>query len=55
MAKNWQFWAKWGSSCDIGFDAEQFLKKHTQYEWLQGYLKDLPAQPWTIFPVKEKN
>ena len=54
MAKNWQFWAKWGSSCDIGFDAKQFLEKHTQYDWLGGYLKDLPAGPWTIFPVKEK-
>lgn len=54
MAKNWRFWAKWGSSCDIGFDAKQFLEKHTQYDWLQGYLKDLPAEPWTIFPLKEK-
>ncbi len=54
LAKNWRFWAKWGSSCDIGFDAKQFLEKHTQYDWLQGYLKDLPAEPWTIFPLKEK-
>ncbi|MHC4462263.1 MAG: C45 family autoproteolytic acyltransferase/hydrolase [Planctomycetota bacterium] len=54
MAKNWQFWAKWGSSCDIGFDAKRFLEKHTQYDWLQGYLRDLPAGPWTIFPVEEK-
>jgi len=54
MAKNWRFWAKWGGSCDIGFDAKQFLEKHTQYDWLQGYLKDLPAEPWTIFPLKEK-
>ena len=54
MAKNWQLWAKWGSSCDIGFDAEKFLEKHTQYDWLKGYLKDLPAEPWTIFPAKEK-
>ncbi|MHC4593329.1 MAG: phospholipase B family protein, partial [Planctomycetota bacterium] len=53
MAKNWQLWARWGSSCDIGFDVEQFLEKHTQYDWLAGYLKDLPAEPWTIFPVKE--
>jgi len=54
LARNWRFWAKWGSSCDIGFDAKQFLEKHTQYDWLQGYLKDLPAEPWTIFPLKEK-
>jgi hypothetical protein len=50
MAKKWHFWARWGSSCEIGFDAERFLEKHTQYDWLQGYLKDLPAQPWTVFP-----
>jgi hypothetical protein len=54
LAKNWQFWAKWGSSCDIGFDAERFLEMHTQYEWQRGYLKDLPPEPWTMFPVKER-
>ena len=54
MAKNWQLWAKWGSSCNIGFDANHFLEKHPQYDWLQGYLKDLPAEPWTIFPAKQK-
>jgi hypothetical protein len=50
MAKSWKFWAKWGSSCDIGFDSQKFLEKHTQYDWLEGYLKDLPAEAWTIFP-----
>lgn len=54
MAKNWQFWAKWGGSCNIGFNAQEFLQKHTQYDWQQGYLKDLPAQPWTVFPIKKK-
>lgn len=51
MAKNWQIWAKWGSSCDIGFNAKEFLEKHPQYEWQKDYLKDLPAMPWTIFPI----
>jgi len=55
MAKNWKIWAKWGSSCNIGFDAKEFLEKHTQYDWLKGYLKDLPAQPWTIFPVDKQD
>ncbi|MFQ6083518.1 MAG: C45 family autoproteolytic acyltransferase/hydrolase [Candidatus Aminicenantia bacterium] len=53
MAKNWQFWAIWGSSCDIGFDADKFLEKHIQYEWLRGYLKDLPVQSWTLFSVRK--
>lgn len=50
MVERWQFWAKWGSSCDRDFRAEQFLEKHTQYDWLKGYLKDLPVESWTIFP-----
>jgi len=54
MAKKWQIWAKWGSSCDIGFDAGEFLKKHPQYRWQEKVLKDLPAMPWTIFPAKPK-
>ncbi len=53
MAKNWQFIVKWGSSCDIGFDAKKFLENHPQYDWLDGFLKDLPSQPWTTFPPKK--
>jgi hypothetical protein len=53
MATSWRLWAKWGSSCDIGFDATNFLKKHLQYEWLEGYLRDFPAKPWTVFPSEQ--
>lgn len=52
MAARWQFWAKWGSSCDRDFRANDFLEKHTQYDWLKGYLKDLPPEPWTVFPME---
>jgi hypothetical protein len=54
MARNWRLWARWGSSCDIGFDAEQFLERHPQYDWLDGYLKDLPAEPWTVFAAEKE-
>ena len=54
MAQQWQFWAKWGSSCDRSFSAKDFLAQHTQYDWMEGYLKDLPAEPWTIFPLSEQ-
>ena len=33
---------------------EKFLKEHTQFDWQSGYLRDLPAQPWTVFPEPEK-
>ena len=49
MAQQMTFWAKWGSSCDIPFDAEKFLREHRQYDYLKGYLKSRPAQPWTVF------
>lgn len=49
MALDMTFWGKWGSSCDIPFDAEKFLKAHRQYDYLKGYLKSRPAKPWTVF------
>lgn len=51
LAREWKFWAKWGSPCGIGFEVKNFLEKHSQYDWLENYLKDIPAQPWTIFPI----
>ncbi len=54
MATQWQFWAKWGCSCDRSFVAQDFLAKRTQYDRMAGYLKDLPAEPWTIFPLKQR-
>jgi hypothetical protein len=53
MAKGLSFWARWGSSSGMAFDAEAFLAEHTQYSHLDGYLKDRPSQPWTLFKVNE--
>lgn len=46
-AKELALWARWGSSCGTPFYADEFLKKHPQFEYLRPYLKDRPAQPWT--------
>jgi hypothetical protein len=53
MAKEMKFWAKWGSSCNIPFNAKKFLKENPQYDYLEGYLKDRPAKPWTVFEAKK--
>ena len=53
MAKDLSFWARWGSSSGMPFDAEAFLAEHTQYSHLEGYLKDRPTQPWTLFRADE--
>jgi hypothetical protein len=52
MALEMSFWGKWGSSCDIPFDAEKFLKAHRQYDYLAGYLKSRPTEPWTVFKTR---
>jgi hypothetical protein len=54
LAKRWKILARWGSSCDIGFDAEKFLQHHTQYDWLNGYLENLPAHDWTTITFEKK-
>jgi predicted secreted protein len=49
MARKLSFWARWGSSSGLPFDASDFLAAHPQYDYLEGYLKDRPTQPWSLF------
>ena len=51
MAKNMSFIGKFGSSCDIGFDKDEFCKKHRQYYKFCPYLKNRPSEPWTEFTI----
>jgi hypothetical protein len=53
MAENLSFWARWGNSAGMPFNASQFLGEHIQWRYLKGYLKDRPTQPWTQFNAKE--
>ena len=49
LAEKMSFIGKFGSSCDIGFNKDEFCKKHRQFEKFSPYLKDRPVQPWTEF------
>ncbi len=49
LAKEFKFWARWGNSSGLPFEAEEFLARHIQWGHLKGYLKDRPSQPWTLF------
>jgi hypothetical protein len=49
LAKKMAFIGKFGSSCDVGFNKDEFCKKHRQYYKFCPYLKDRPSQPWTEF------
>jgi len=37
----------------MSFDAQKFLADHIQWSHLEGYLKDRPSQPWTLFKADE--
>ena len=54
MAKRMSFAARWGSACGRAFDAKKYLQDHGQFDWLEGLLKDLPAEPWVEFTAGEK-
>jgi len=49
LAEDLMFWARWGNSSGMPFDADEFLNEHIQWSHLDGYLKDRPSQPWTLF------
>jgi hypothetical protein len=53
LAADLSFWARWGSSSGMPFDADKYLSEHPQWSHLAGYLKDRPAQPWALFRAGE--
>jgi len=53
MAKAMSFAARWGSADGTAFDAPEFLAAHPQFDWLEGYLKSRPSEPWVEFKPGE--
>ena len=53
MAKAMSFVARWGSADGTAFDAPAFLSAHPQFDWLEGYLKSRPVEPWVEFKSGE--
>jgi len=49
MGKNMSFMARYGASCGMAFNAEEFCNKRRQWAYLKPYLQDRPTQPWTLF------
>ena len=41
-------WFKWGKSCEMGFNAKQFLEAHPEYKWQEPLLEDIPSYPYAL-------
>jgi dipeptidyl aminopeptidase/acylaminoacyl peptidase len=54
LASQLAFWARWGSSSGMAFNAEEHIRSHPQWDHLRGYLKDRPSQPWTLFSAGDQ-
>jgi hypothetical protein len=52
LVKEMKMWAHMGHPCGRDFVAADFLAKHPEFEWQAPFLKDLKAQPWTLFEAK---
>jgi hypothetical protein len=55
MAKKISFSARFGNSCGMPFIADEFFKKHRQWEIFKPYIKDRPSAPWTDFAIVDKS
>jgi len=49
LAKQMKFIGRFGNSCGLPFNANDFCNQHMQYNVFRPYLKDRPSQPWTEF------
>ena len=53
MAADLSISARWGNSSGLPFVAADYLAAHPQFDYLTGFLKDRPTQPWTTFTAGE--
>lgn len=54
LAKAMSFWARWGNSSGMPFDAAKFFAEHIEWDHLQPYVPSRPSQPWTLFKAGEQ-
>ncbi len=49
MAEALSFTAAMGHACGLRFRADEHLRRHPEFSWLKGHLRDLIPHPWTTF------
>ncbi|MBI3667321.1 MAG: peptidase C45 [Acidobacteria bacterium] len=54
MAERMSFTAAMGHACGLHFKAEEHLRRHPEFSWQKGILRDLDSYPWTTFSAARK-
>lgn len=49
LASDLSFWACMGHACGVSFRAEPYLQQHPDFAWQKPFLRDMPAEKWTLF------
>ena len=55
LTKKMSFIGRYGNSCGMSFDKNDFCDKHRQWNNLRPYLNDRPSQPWSEFSIASDN
>jgi hypothetical protein len=53
LASELKMWARMGHPCGEDFSAAAFVEKHPEWAWQIPYLRDMKANPWTLFEAKK--
>lgn len=54
MAKNMEFYGRFGSGCGRTFNISEFIKKHPKYKKWSPYVKNIPRYDWTTITGTRK-
>lgn len=49
------FWACMGHACGTPFRADKFLEAHHEFAWQKPFLRDMPAESWTLFQQQARS
>ncbi len=49
MAGRMSFSAAAGHACGLNFKANEYLRERLEFSWAKSLLRDMDAQPWTVF------
>ena len=55
LAEKMSFELKYGSSCDVPFDADEHFKLHPQWIQYKPYIFSRPNQPYTLFTITDNH